>query len=71
MSLLKLQLCRILARDNTLIVVDVARETVQQCCFAGAGATRHENVTANPPNNLQDLGALRGDRSKPDELIKG
>src|SRR5215210_4097896 len=58
MWLLKLQFGRVFAGDDTLVVVDVLSEAIQQRGFAGAGAAGNQNVRTAAPDDLQDISAL-------------
>ena len=62
MRLLQLQLGRILAGDDAFVVVDVAREAVQQRRLARARAAGDDDVAAHPSDDLEDLGPFRRDR---------
>ena len=50
--LLELQLGRVLAGDDALVVIDVAGETVEQRGLAGAGAARDNGVDAATADDL-------------------
>ena len=68
--LLKLQLGRVLAGDDTLVAVDEVGQAVEQGCLAGAGAAGDDDVAAHPAHDLQDLGAVVRDSAEADELIE-
>ena len=57
--LLKLQLGGILAGDDALAIIDVAREAVEQRRLARAGAAGDEGIDPAAADDLADLGAFR------------
>ena len=57
--LLKLQLGGILAGDDALAIIDVAREAVEQRRLARAGAAGDEGIDPAAADDLEDLGAFR------------
>ena len=71
MGLLELELGGVLAGDDSLVDVDVVRQAVQKRRLAGAGAARNEDVAADAADDLENFGAGRGDRAKPNQLIEG
>ena len=69
--LLELQLGRVLAGDDALVVLDIAGQAVEQRGLARAGAAGDDGVAADLADDLQDLGAFRRDRAETDELLRG
>ena len=69
--LLQLQLGRVLAGDDALVVVDVAGQAVEQRGLAGAGAAGDQGVDPAAADDLEDLGALGRDRAELDQLLEG
>ena len=68
--LLQLQFGRVFAGDDALVVVDVARQAVEQRRLAGAGTAGDQRVDPAAADDLEDLGAFGRDRSEPDELFE-
>ena len=68
--LLQLQFGRVLAGDDTLVVVDIAGQAVEQRRFAGAGAAGNKNIHPAAADHLEDFGAFRRDRSVADQLLE-
>ncbi len=71
MRLLQLKFGGVLAGDDALVVIDVLRQAIQQRRLAGAGTAGNQHVSPAAPDNLQDIRAFRGDRSKFDQLVEG
>ena len=70
MRLLQLKLGGVFAGDDALVVVDELGETVEQRGLAGAGAAGNDGVDAAAADDLQDLGAFRGDRAELDQIVE-
>src|SRR5262249_12285372 len=68
--LLQLQFRGVLAGDDALVVVDEAREAVQQRCLARTGTARDDRVDPTAPDDFQDFAAFRRDRPEADELFE-
>ena len=71
MRLLQLQFRRVLAGDDALMAVDIARQAVEQRGLARARAAGHDDVAADAADDLQKRGAFRRDRAEADELVEG
>ena len=71
MRLLELQLGRVLAGDDALVVIDVAREAIQERRLSRAGAPGNQHVAAHPPDDLEDVGARLRDGAELRQLIEG
>ncbi len=69
--LLQLQLGGVLAGDDALVRLDEARQAVEQRGLARAGAARDHDVAADPADDLEELRALRRDRTELGELVEG
>ncbi len=70
-GLLQLKLGGVLGGDDALVRLDVARQAVEQRRLAGAGAAGDQHVAARAGDDLEDGGAIGGDRAVLDELIEG
>ncbi len=70
MRLLQLQFGRVLAGDDALVAVDVARQAVQQRGLARAGTAGDDDVAADAADDLQQRRAFRRDGAERDELVE-
>ena len=70
MRLLQLQFGGVLAGNDTLVIVDVAGQTIEQRRFAGAGAAGNEHIHTAAADHLEDFGAFRRNRSVADQLLE-
>src|SRR5262249_47914832 len=70
MRLLQLELGRVLAGDDALVVIDELGEAVEQRCLARARSPRHDGVDAATADDLEDFGAFGRDAAEIDELGK-
>src|SRR5215470_1021925 len=61
--LLQLQLGRVLASDDALIRIDITSQTIQQRGLARSGAAGDQDIAANSPDDPEDFGASRRNRS--------
>jgi hypothetical protein len=71
MRLLQLELGRVLAGDDALVVIDVAGDAVEQRGLARAGAAGDQRVDAGAPDHLQHLTTFRRDGAELDQLLEG
>ncbi len=68
--LLQLKFGGVFAGDDTLVVVDVVRETIEQRGLAGAGAARDQHIGAAPSDDLEDRAAFRRNGAELHQLIE-
>src|SRR6185312_9920947 len=70
MRLLQLELGRIFASDDALIVIDRAGKAVEQCRLARTRAAGNDDVAPNPPDDLQHRFSLWRDRAEFHKLLE-
>ena len=70
MRLLQLQLGRVLAGDDALVVVDIAGHAVEQGRLARTGAAGNDDVAAHAADDGEQGAALGRDRAEFHELIE-
>ncbi len=70
MRLLQLQFGGVLAGDDALVVVDVARQAVEQRRLARAGAAGDQGIDAAAADDLEDFRAFGRDRAVPHKLLE-
>src|ERR1700674_2546431 len=68
--LLQLQFGCVLARDDSLVVVDVTREAVEQSGFTGTSTAGNKSVNSATADDFEKFSAFRRDGSKADELLE-
>ena len=71
MRLLQLKFRGVFAGNDAFVVLDELGEAVEQRRLAGAGTARDQNVATDAADDLQNLRAVRRDRSKFDQLVQG
>src|SRR6202171_2012777 len=71
MRLLQLKFRGVFAGDDAFVVLDELGEAVEQRGLAGAGTARDQYVAADAADDLQNLRALRRDRSELHQLVQG
>ena len=70
MRLLQLQFGGVLAGDDAFGIVDVAREAVQECRLARAGAAGNQHVYPAAADHLQEVGAMFRDGAERLQLLQ-
>src|SRR6266496_3487602 len=71
MALAQLELCRVLDRDDPVLVGDRGRERVQQSRLARAGAARDEDVQLGVYAAAEIVDRFGVERSEFDQLVQG
>src|SRR5229473_4587595 len=71
MRLLQLKFRGVFAGNDAFVVLDELGEAVEQRGLAGAGTARDQHVATDAADDLQNLRAVRRDRSKLDQLVQG
>src|SRR6476661_2237034 len=68
--LLKLQLGRVFAGDDTFVRINVVRQAVEQRCLAGTCAAGDDDIAAHPADDLEDLRTFGRDRAVAGQVVQ-